>query len=211
VKFEPVALTELIRQGVLLLVAFGVVHWSDQQTAVLLMFVSGLLAYIARASVTPNATIEASDTTVREVKAQAKANSTIVLLPFVLLVALGSSGCASLGGPRHIASVSVVTAHSVLSAVQDTTRALYCGAPTAPPAPACIDDERRRTIASNLVTAFDLDAQVARTVRAAPADGTLPTGIADLVGQITALVERVLALIPKSPQRGSLVAQIGGQ
>ncbi len=127
----------------------------------------------------------------------------------VLLVLL--TGCASLGGPRHVATVTVVTSHSILAAVQDTTRALYCGAPTAPAAPACIDDALRRTIAGQLVTAFDLDGQVARLVRAVPAGGILPANVAELVGRIAALVDRILAAIPKSPQRASLVAQIGGK
>ena len=131
------------------------------------------------------------------------------LAPILLLVLL--TACASLGGPRHVATVTVVTSHSILAALQDGSRALYCGAATAPAAPACIDDALRRTIASNLVTAFDLDAQVARTVRAAPADGSLPTGIADLVGQIAALVDKIFAAIPASPQRATLVAQIGGR
>lgn len=127
----------------------------------------------------------------------------------ILLALVLSAGCATVGGPRHVATVTVVTGHSILAAVQDTTRALYCGTPTAPAAPLCIDDTRRRQIASALVTAFDLDAQVARTVR--PVGQPTPAGVADLIGQIAALVDKVLALIPKSSQRAQLVAQIGGR
>ncbi len=128
--------------------------------------------------------------------------------PCLLLVFL-LTGCASLGGPRHVATVSVVSAHAVLAAVQDTTRALYCGAPTAPAAPACIDDALRRTIAGQLVTAFDLDGQVARLVRTVPAGGILPANVAELVGRIAALVDRILAALPKAA-RESLLMKIGG-
>ncbi len=129
----------------------------------------------------------------------------------ILLAALAFTGCASLGGARHTATVTVVSAHAILSAAQDTERMLVCGLPTAPAAPACVAPATHRTISGYLATAFDLDGQVARTVRAVPAGGMLPANVAELVGQIAALVDKILAAIPHSPQRASLVAQIGGK
>ena len=127
-----------------------------------------------------------------------------------LLLALALTGCASLGGARHTATVSVVSAHAVLAAVQDTERALVCDGPTAPAPPLCVPPDVHRRNAGYFVTAFDLDGQVARTVRAVPPGGVLPANVAELVGQIAALVDKILAAIPKSPQRASLVEQIGG-
>ena len=81
-----------------------------------------------------------------------------IWLRFVVMLC---AGCASLGSARHQATVSVVSAHAVLSAVQDDEMALVCGRPTAPPAPACVSAETNRVIATKLVTAFDYDGRVA--------------------------------------------------
>lgn len=56
-RFEPAALTELVRQALYLLLLFGLVHWTDAQTTAVLMFVSLALTYFTRQAVTPNATI----------------------------------------------------------------------------------------------------------------------------------------------------------
>ncbi len=128
----------------------------------------------------------------------------------IALVAATCSACASLGGARHSAVVTVVSAHAVLAATQDTSRAIVCGLPTAPPAPACLTPERAREIAVILVTAFDLDGEVAKTVRAVPPGGLLPSNVAELVGRIAALVDRILAALPKSAARESLLMKIRG-
>jgi hypothetical protein len=122
-RFEPVALTELIRQGILALIAFGLLKWNDQQTAIVLMFVSALLAYIARSAVTPNATIEASDTTVHEVKAQANANALLknLVVAVALSGAFGLSGCGGISPPPPPGltqeAVSAFKSHEVLKTI----------------------------------------------------------------------------------------------
>jgi hypothetical protein len=129
----------------------------------------------------------------------------IAVLALVML-----TGCAALGGARHGATVSVVSAHAVLAALQDGERVLVCSGPSAPAPPACVAPAKHREVAGYFVTAFDLDAQVARTVRAIPPGGVLPSNVAELVSQIAALVEKIIKAIPASPQRESLIERIGG-
>lgn len=129
-----------------------------------------------------------------------------LLLAALLVV----SACATVGGPRHVATVSVVSAHAVLSAVQDTERALVCGAATAPAAPACIPDEVHRKVSADLATAFQYDIDVHNLVRAAPTDTSLPATVPALLGKIAAILDQVVAALPTSTQKQALVAQIGG-
>jgi hypothetical protein len=134
--------------------------------------------------------------------------------PIALLLALGLaagglSSCASLGSPRHRAAISVVSADAILSAIQDSEMALVCGRSTAPAPPRCVPHERHQEISAKLVTAFQYDRRIAELVRALPAGESSPD-VATLVGQIRALVDAVLALIPESAQRRTLVASIGG-
>ena len=126
----------------------------------------------------------------------------------LILALLFSMACAT-GGARHTATVTVVSAHAVLSAVQDTEKAMVCGQSDAPPAPACVTPEKHREISGHLVTAFDLDGQIAQLVRALPAGSTLPANVPNLLGQIAALVQKVLALIPNSTTKDALVQRIG--
>lgn len=131
----------------------------------------------------------------------------IVLL--LLAVALGASSCASLGGARHRAAVSVVSAKAVLGAIQDVEMTLVCGRATAPPAPSCVPIEKHREISAHLVTAFGYNEKALKIARALPGGETSPD-VFTLIGQVRALVDAVLALIPESPQRRALVANIGG-
>lgn len=134
------------------------------------------------------------------------------LTMLVLAIGLGAfSGCASMGGARHPATVSIVTAHAVLSAVQDGERLLVCGGASAPAAPACVPPDVHRKIAGELVTAFDLDGQVARLVRALPPGAMSPADVPGLLGRIAALIDRIFALIPASSQKAALAQSIGGK
>ena len=73
-NFEPASLSEVIRQGILMLVLFGIVNWTDQQIAAVLMFVSGVLTLLTRAKSVPVGTIENAGTTPTQLKAQAETN-----------------------------------------------------------------------------------------------------------------------------------------
>lgn len=130
-------------------------------------------------------------------------------LVLLLAVTLGASSCASLGGARHKATVSVVSADAVLSAVQDTEMGLVCGRPSAPAAPACVPEDRHRQISAKLAEAFGHEKRIAQLVRALPAGASSPD-VASLLGQIRALLDAVLAMIPDSAQRKALVANLGG-
>lgn len=127
------------------------------------------------------------------------------LLVFVLAatVAAGAAGCAT-ANPRHVATVSVVSSHTVLAAAQDLTRGWRCGEPAAPPT--CIPVETYRTqVAPLFVEAFDKDQKVAELARATPGD----LSIGSLLGSITAILEKIAALLPPT-LRAQLLAQIGG-
>lgn len=132
------------------------------------------------------------------------------LLPLLLAAGVTVSGCASAGGPRHVATVSVVTAHATLGAIQDTARLVICDTPGAPTLPKCLTREQHRALSAKLVTAFDLDERAAREVRAWPEGQTLPPTVQNLLAQITAIVNEVLALLPSSPQVDRLKASLGG-
>lgn len=123
----------------------------------------------------------------------------------LLVFALGlvSTGCAS-ANPRHIATVSVVSSHTVLAAAQDLTRSWRCGEPTAPPT--CIPPETYGAkYAPLFVEAFDKDQKIAELVRATPGDAS----IGSLLGSIGAILDKIAALLP-ADLRARLLAQIGG-
>jgi len=127
-----------------------------------------------------------------------------------LVLAILVVGCASAGGPRHIAVVSVVTAHSTLAAVQDTEALLVCGTATALPAPQCITPEAHRAFAKKLVTAFDLDGQIAKQVLAWPPDQALPPVITNLLSQLDAILAELIAALPNTPATDRLLASLKG-
>lgn len=122
----------------------------------------------------------------------------------IAVMGLLFAGCASLGGARHGATVTVVGAHATLSAVQDAEILLVCEKPGAPAAPLCIDAETHKAISAKLATAFAMDGDLARLVRAVPLDQPQPPQVAELVARIAQVVNDVLALIPKSQQKASL-------
>lgn len=129
-------------------------------------------------------------------------------LILALAVAALVSGCAS---ARHISTVSVVAAHSTLKAIDDTERVAVCGTPTAPMEPLCVSAEKHKGISKVLARAFELDAQAARTVRAWPVGSPQPAELGQLVGEITALANQVLNMLPDSPWKAKLLTLIGGK
>lgn len=138
-----------------------------------------------------------------------RVNITKIAPVLLLTVALGSLSCVSLGGARHRAAVSVVSAHAVLAAIQDTEMGLVCGKVTAPAPPACVPVDTHKALSAKLATAFDYDAKALQLAKVLPAGGASPD-VASLIGQIRAIVDAVMALIPDSVQRRALAANIGG-
>lgn len=129
----------------------------------------------------------------------------------LVVFAVMMSACASAGGPRHIATVSVVSAHATLSAIQDTEMLLVCGRPSAPAAPRCIAADKHKTLSAKLAQAFGYDAQVARVVRQLPAGSPQPQQVVDMLAQIAVLVNQILADLPKdAPQTETLVQNLRG-
>lgn len=125
------------------------------------------------------------------------------------LILVWVMGCAT-AGPRHIATVMAVAAHSTLAAVQDTEMLLACGKPTAPAPPACVPANVHREISTRLVTAFAADIEIARTIRDWPATSAPPASIGALLAQITQTVNYILARLPPGPLTTKLLMAIGG-
>lgn len=130
----------------------------------------------------------------------------LLVLAFVCLY-----GCASTGGPRHVATVSVVTSHGTLMLIDATEEKLVCDTAGAPQAPMCVPPATHKAISAKLAQAFDLDADVARTVKAMPVGTPTTPQVLELLSKISVLVSDVMALIPQSSARESLAVQIGGK
>lgn len=137
-------------------------------------------------------------------------NGRPLALLLVLGLAIGATGCASLGTARHRTTVSVASAHAVLTAIREGELLLVCGKPSAPAPPACVSADRHRDISAKLVTAFDYDVKVAQLVRAVPADVSSDSAL-QMLGQIGALIDAVFKLIPESAAKGTLAVKVGAQ
>ena len=128
----------------------------------------------------------------------------------LLVAALALPGCASLGGARHAGTVGLVSAHSVLGAVQDTEMRLVCGRAGAPQAPLCVPISKHREISAYLAEAFALEVRAAGVMRALPAGSPQPAEVVALTWQIGQLVQQCLALMPEGRDKQALAQSIGG-
>ena len=131
------------------------------------------------------------------------------LLVLAALV-LALPGCASMGGPRHVGTVGLVSAHSVLSAVQDTEMRLVCGRAGAPQAPLCVPISKHQVISAHLAEAYALEIRAASVMRALPVGSPQPAEVVSLAFQVNALVQQVLAMLPDGKDKSALVQSIGG-
>ena len=132
-------------------------------------------------------------------------------LPFLLVAILALTGCAA-HSVRHVATVSVVSAHASLLAVQSTADIIVCGKPTAPPAGACLTaTDRAHKVAPILSKAFDYDAKAALAVRSLPEGAPPPGEVAQYLAQIGAAVDQIIALFPSSQPKTALVVSLGGK
>lgn len=130
------------------------------------------------------------------------------MTPLVILLGLLVTGC---GGVHHVATVSVVSTHATLSAIQDTADAVTCGAAGALSAPNCLSTAQRQAVAEKLSPAFGLDVALATAVRDWPAGTPQPAAIAVYLGQITALVNQVIDALPNGAAKTKLLGLIGGK
>jgi hypothetical protein len=125
----------------------------------------------------------------------------------VLVLLLVLPACAARSQePRHLASVSVLSLHATLAAIQDTEALVVC---TAAPPP-CLSPEQHRAFASKLAVAFGLDEQILREVRAWPPGSPLPLSVTNAIAQARALIAALLAALPDAPPVAKLHAVIGG-
>lgn len=132
-----------------------------------------------------------------------------ILIAALALLVL--SGCASLGGPRHVSTVGLVSAHSVLSAIQDTEMRLVCGRQGAPAAPLCVPVPTHRQISAHLEQAFALEVRAAMLVRSLPPGTPQPAEVVTILVQVNALVRQAMELLPDGKDKAVLAQSIGGQ
>lgn len=132
------------------------------------------------------------------------------LVAVFMLFGLTLQGCASLGGARHIATVSVVTSHGILALVQDTEKALVCGGATAPAPPACVSASAHQANAANLAKAWGYEGDIERIVRALPQGSAAPSQLATLLGQINVIIDNVVKAIPASAPKTTLIVNLTG-
>lgn len=135
---------------------------------------------------------------------------TFVLGLTVCLVwwSLGLYSCATSGTARHNATVSIVSAHSVLTIIDDTEMKMVCGKVTAPDPPYCVPIETHRMISEQLAKAYGIEVHVARLVRDLPANSPTPAEAARMTVQIGQIVQEILALLPQSAGKKALVEKI---
>lgn len=128
----------------------------------------------------------------------------------LLVAVLALPGCASLGGARHVGTVGLVSAHSVLSAIQDTEMRMVCGREGAPQAPLCVPISRHQVISAHLSTAFAMEVRAAGIMRTLPQGTPQPADVVSLTFQVGSLVQEILRLMPDSGDKAALVQSIGG-
>ncbi len=129
-------------------------------------------------------------------------------LLFLLVPLLALTSC---GGVRHVVTVSVVSAHATLLAVQQTADAQVCGQATALPAPKCLSTDQRKAIATKLSPAFATDAALATAVRDWPQGTPQPNAIPTYLAQIATLVNQVIAALPDGAAKTKLIGVLGGK
>ena len=135
-----------------------------------------------------------------------------LLVPLVLVLCLigivfASYGCSA--KQYHIATVSVVSAHSTASLVQDEADASMCGRPTAPPVK-CVTPEQRREFAKYLSEAFDWIGQTAETVKSLGPGATLGSVVTANLQRITELLNKVFDGLPSEAQARVKTLTTGG-
>jgi hypothetical protein len=123
-------------------------------------------------------------------------------------VGVGCSGCATIGGARHKAVITIKTAHTVLASVQDFEMTIVCGRADAPPEPACVTTALHKEVSEYLAEAFEYDKQVAEIVKAIPPGAPAPVEVFDLINKISALVNKILGRLPDSFQKDAFVQKI---
>lgn len=127
----------------------------------------------------------------------------------LFLVLLLAPGCALHGGPRHTATVSIVSTHAVLSAIDDTEMQIVCGRPGAPQAPLCVPISQHRVISAYLKQAYDLEVAIGRVVLALPDGQMLPPDVMALTVQVGALINKVIEMLPQGKTKAALMQRIG--
>jgi hypothetical protein len=133
------------------------------------------------------------------------------------LVMVGcESGCASAGGPRHVAQLSSSGSGAVLDMIQDSELRIVCGRAGAPQPPLCVSDEDgadgtpslHRQIHAKLAQAYGLHGTMTELIKATPDGVPQPAEILVLVARMSALVNEALALMPDSQQKANVVQQL---
>jgi hypothetical protein len=127
----------------------------------------------------------------------------------ILLAVALLSGCASLGGPRHVTAVSLAATAGVLETFVTTERQLVCGQPAAPQAPRCVPVPTHLQIMSHVERAATLGAQASRVMAGLPRGTPQPAEVVTMLVQVQGLISAAYALIPQSQDKAALGQAIG--
>ena len=130
-----------------------------------------------------------------------------VAVAAMLVAALAVTSCARV---HHIATVTVISAHSTIALVQDAADLTVCGQPTSP-SPCMTEAVRKGPVSAALKQALDLDIAMLTTVRNWPdVPGTFPD-VAPYVTKINALLAEVIAAMPEGTIKARLILALGGK
>lgn len=130
-------------------------------------------------------------------------------LAALLVAVLALPGCALHTGPRHTATVSIVSAHAVLTTIDDAEMKLVCGRAGAPQAPYCIPVSKHQQISAMLKQAYDLEISIAGVIRAIPDGSPLPADVMAMTVQVGALINQIMLMLPEGKPKEALVQRIG--
>jgi len=122
-------------------------------------------------------------------------------------IALGATAqsCAKV---HHVATVTVLTSHSAIAAVQDTADAVTCGSITAP-TPCLPVEVRHGVVSEKLKEALRTDIAVLTAVRQWPGPPA-PLDVAADLAKIQALLSDVVRTLPDGAAKSRLLALLGG-
>ena len=125
----------------------------------------------------------------------------------LVTIALLATLAASCGGVRHVVTVSALSAHATVAAVQDTADLVMCGAPTALPAPKCLTEPQRKEL--HLSDALAVDIALLKAVHDWPVGAPQPAVITAYVAEISRILTEAVNALPESPAKAKLKKLLG--
>jgi len=126
-----------------------------------------------------------------------------------VILAMILTGCASMGGPRHVTAVSLAATAGTLETFVHTEKQLVCGQPTAPQAPYCVPVPRHLQIMDMVERAAVLGSQASAVMASLPRGTPQPAQVVTMLAQVQGLVVAAMNLVPPSKDKAALAQAIG--